>query len=153
VTGPTPNPALDGLSDFYQPAPPAWTPQTIGWYGLFAIATILLLWLSVRAVRGWMANRYRREALKALATASPDQFSALLKRTAIVAWPRERVASLSGESWLSFLTQTSAIELFQAAPGNRMEDLALRSTPVSPEDEEILRSISAQWIRRHRVQV
>ena len=41
-----PNTALDKLHDYYQPAPPTWTPQTIGWYVLFGIVALLLLWFA-----------------------------------------------------------------------------------------------------------
>lgn len=143
---------LAKLHDFYQPPSPAWTPQTVGWYVLFAIIAILLLGLSVHLIRKWRANRYRREALRSLATASPNQFSELLKRTALAAWPRESVASLSGEAWLDFLNKTSGTESFHDAPANRIEEVALRSIHTSAEDEEALRSAAFFWIRRHRVQ-
>ena len=148
----TPNPALDKLHDYYQPAPPAWTPQTIGWYVLFGIVALLLLWVAIHAIRRWLVNRYRREALRELAIVTPDQFSALLKRTALAAWPREKVASLSGDAWLKFLSDAGATESFRSAPGNRIEELALRAGSPSIEDEQILRTTVAEWIRRHRVQ-
>lgn len=143
---------LDGLHDFYQPAPPAWTPQTVGWYVLFAIIGLLTLWLTFRAVRRWIADRYRREALRELPATAPDGLSALLKRVALVAWPREKVASLNGDAWLNFLNDTSRDNAFQRAPGNRIEEIALRSETISPEDSQALREIAANWIRRHRVQ-
>ena len=70
---------LDKLHDFYQPLPPAWTPQTIGWYVLFAVAGLVVLWLVVHTVRRWFRNRYRREALHELALLPAEQFSTLLK--------------------------------------------------------------------------
>jgi Domain of unknown function (DUF4381) len=152
VNSGAPNPALEKLHDYYQPAPPAWTPQTIGWYVLFGIVAILLLWTAIHVVRSWLANRYRRDALRELVAATPDQFSALLKRTALAAWPRERVASLNGDSWLNFLAETSSIESFRNAPGNHVEELALCSGSVSAEDERTIRALAAEWIRRHRVQ-
>ena len=148
MTGP-----LDKLHDFYQPAPPAWTPQTIGWYVVFAVAGLLLLWLVIHSIRRRLANRYRREALRALASAQPQEFSALLKRTALTAWPREKVAPLSGESWLTFLNQTAAGELFQDSPANRIEEAALHVIPLTASDEQVLRAATATWIRRHRVPV
>ena len=143
---------LDNLHDFYQPPPPSWAPQTIGWYTVFAIAGVLALWMLVHLARKWFANRYRREALRELATVPPDQFSALLKRTALAAWPREKVASLSGEPWLKFLDESSGGDLFHRAPADRIEELALQSERLSSEDEVALRQATATWIRRHRVQ-
>lgn len=146
------NAPLDKLHDFYQPAPPAWTPQTIGWYVVFAILGLLLLWLIVRSIRKWLANAYRREALRELAVLPPEQFTTLLKRTALAAWPREKVASLSGEEWLEFLNKTAEADNFRHLPGNQIEEIALRQAALSGDDERALRRITAEWIRRHRVQ-
>lgn len=143
---------LDKLHDFYQPPPPAWTPQTVGWYVIFAIAGLLVLWMAIHFIRKWFANRYRREALRELVLLPPDQFSTLLKRTALAVWPREKVASLSGAAWLEFLNKAASEGMFERAQGNRIEEIALRSTTLSSEDERELRRIAADWIRRHRVQ-
>jgi hypothetical protein len=143
---------LDNLQDFYQPVPPAWTPQTIGWYVLFAIVGILIVWVTIYSVRRWLANRYRREALRQLALLPPEQFSTLLKRTSLTAWPREKVASLTGEAWLDFLNASASDELFRDAPGNRIEEVALQRVVLSAQDQQELRKLAAEWIRRHRVQ-
>jgi hypothetical protein len=143
---------LDKLHDFYQPPPPSWVPQTVGWYVLFSVLGLVVLWVIIHSIRRWNANSYRREALRELATASPEQFSSLLKRTALSAWPREKVASLSGENWLRFLTETAPDSAFVHAPSNRIEEVALRTTTLSSEDQEALRVATAAWIRRHRVQ-
>ena len=143
---------LDRLHDFYQPAPPAWTPHTIGWYCLFAIAGMLTLWLAIRGARRWLHNRYRRRALRELALLPPEQFSTLLKRTALAAWPREKIASLTGDAWLNFLNQTAENGGFQRAPGNRIEEISFRPMALSHDDEQALRTVAAAWIRRHRVQ-
>jgi len=147
-----PNPALEKLHDYYQPPPPSWTPQTTGWYVLFAAVGIFLLWLAFRLLHSWFRNRYRRQALKELAAARPDQFSGLLKRTALAAWPREKVASLSGDSWLKFLNTTATSDFILNAAGSRIEEISLRKTAISSEDEQAMRALAAEWIRRHRVQ-
>lgn len=148
-----PSPAdLSKLHDFYQPAPVSWAPHTIGWWVVFGVLALLVLWFAVHEIRRWLRNKYRREALRELATTSPEHFSTLLKRTAIVAWPRERVASLSGEKWIGFLAQSSSINTFEESPGNRIEQVALSAAALSTEDRDKLRDLAAQWIRRHRVQ-
>jgi Domain of unknown function (DUF4381) len=144
--------ALDKLHDFYQPVPVSWSPQTVGWYVVSGIGALLLLWFVVREVRLWVRNRYRREALSELASTSPEQLSALLKRTALAGWPREQVASLSGDRWLRFLVESSAIHSFQEAPGNLIEAVALAPASLTAEEQDRLKDLAAQWIRRHRVQ-
>jgi uncharacterized protein DUF4381 len=42
---------LDKLHDFYQPPQPAWIPQTAGWYVVFAIAGLLIVWAIIHAIR------------------------------------------------------------------------------------------------------
>ena len=142
---------LDKLHDFYQPPPPAWTPQTIGSYVVFGIFGIAVMWLTIHYFRRWLRNRYRREALRELALLPPEQFSTLLKRTALAVWPRERVASLSGQAWLGFLDETGGSDGFVQSPGNRIEEIALRQMTLARDDEQALRAITAEWIRRHRV--
>ena len=140
---------LDQLHDFYQPAPPSWRPQTIGWYVLFVIAGALLLWLAIHLLRRWRENRYRREALSELARTNVAGLSALLKRTALSAWPREEVASLSGAAWLKFLSDSAHKPLFEKEPENRIEDLAFSSSTLSSEDESELRNAASIWIKHH----
>lgn len=143
---------LDKLHDFYQPPPPSWTPQTIGWSVVFAMVGLAVLWVMIRSIRKWLADRYRREALRELALLQPDQFSALLKRTALAVWPREKVASLSGKAWLQFLSESAKNDSFHQQPGNRIEEIALRSETLSSDDAQALKKLTAEWIRSHRVQ-
>jgi hypothetical protein len=146
------NAPLDKLHDFYQPPPPAWTPQTAGWYIVFTIVGLLLLWGVLHFIRGWTANRYRREALRELAAAPVDGISALLKRAALSAWPREKVAPLSGDAWLRFLSASGGDDSFRCSPGMHVEEIALTPSALSSEEEDALRKIAERWIRRHRVQ-
>ena len=146
MTGP-----LGELHDFYQPPPPAWTPQTVGWYVLFTFVGLVAIGCVVRTIRRWHADRYRREALRELSSTPPDQLSALLKRVALAAWPREKVAALNGENWLQFLGDTSKDLDFHQAPGNLIEETALHPASLSAQQTAALREIAANWIRRHRV--
>jgi uncharacterized protein DUF4381 len=146
------NGSLDKLHDFYLPTPPAWTPQTPAWYVVFSAIGLLILWFATRTVRKWIANRYRRAALRELATVPPQQYSTLLKRTALAAWPRDKVASLNGPAWLKFLDETSGESRFQNSPGDQIEEIGLRPVTLSADTEQALRTLAAKWIRRHRVQ-
>ena len=109
---------LDLMHDLVRPEPIQWTPQTIGWavVGVWLLCVIaIVLWHSIRR---WRRNRYRRAALaeldklQATIDLEPDRaavaVATLLKRTALVAYDRSEVASLSGEAWAEFLCRTSA---------------------------------------------
>jgi hypothetical protein len=141
---------LDNLHSFYQPPPPSWRPQTIGWYIVFTIVALILLWVAVNLFRRWSENRYRREALSELQHMETSQLSALLKRTALSVWPREEVAALSGPAWLKFLDSSARKPLFDGAPVNRIEEFALSAAKLSSEDESALREAAGAWIRQHK---
>jgi hypothetical protein len=149
--------ALDKLHDFYQPPGPSWMPQTIGWYIVFGLLVLLAAWAVWRIVSRWRHNRYRREALRELESADISGIPALLKRTALAAWPREQVASLTGKRWLRFLEQTGGAGTLArsagARPGADFLDLDYRGAILTPEEEKNIRQAASNWIRRHRVRV
>lgn len=158
------NAFLDKLQEIRLPAPVAWTPQTVGWYVLAALAALGLLWLARALARRWAANRYRRAALAELAgikgrlggetgpARALAEIPALLKRTALATFPREEVAGLSGETWLGFLDSSAGTTDFSSGPGQMLADLPYSPAAQSPPADDIrqLLSVSQRWIRRHR---
>jgi len=144
-------PDLSKLHDFYQPPPPSWMPQTIGWYVLFGLFCALALYFLVREARRWAQNRYRRDALRELQSAPVNLLSEVLKRTAMVTWPRSHVASLTGQRWTEFLAESSKVQEFNSTPGNRIEDIALGDCRVTSEEERHLRQLASDWVRTHHV--
>ncbi|KXG87558.1 DUF4381 domain-containing protein [Agrobacterium bohemicum] len=126
-----PDPALQtallSLRDIVLPEPVSWLPQTWGWVLVAAVLTVGIVIAALRWTSRYRANAYRREALAMLepirrlleqpATRSDGfrQLGELVKRTALAAWPRSEVASLSNEDWVAFLkdngsTDTHALE-------------------------------------------
>ena len=144
-------PDLNELHDFYQPPPPSWVPQTIGWYVLFGLLCALALYFIAREVRRWLQHRYRRDALRELQSVPVNQLSEVLKRTAMVTWPRSQVASLTGQKWIEFLAAYSKAREFNSGPGNRIEDIALGECRVTSQDEQRLRKLASDWVRTHHV--
>ena len=142
---------LDQLHDFYRPALPSWMPQTIGWYIVFGVLFLLVAWAAWRMFARWRRNRYRREALRELEQADVSARPVLLKRVALAAWPREEVASLTGEPWLQFLEIHD--NEFSKDQGRHLLDLEYRGVRPAPEQEQAVRQAAADWIRRHRVRV
>ena len=111
---------LSQLKDIHLPDPVSWWPPAPGWWGLFLLlilSIVFITWLH----RRYHANRWRKHALleceqikKLLidgSTQPPIQqqaaqhISALLRRAAITRFPRSEVASLSGQEWINFLNQ------------------------------------------------
>lgn len=152
------NPEFEGLSlveliDLLQevPEPPEvpLTPQTPGWIvlGLLvaALAFFLVRWLWQR----WRNNAYRREAIRALQQTPDDAaaIAAILRRTALAAYPRAEIAALSGDRWLAFLDKTYPGAAFGDGPGHVIALAPYRAQPASPE----LRRAATTWIRKHKV--
>ncbi|SFU02247.1 protein of unknown function [Algoriphagus locisalis] len=107
----TANPANLDLGQIYEPPPVSFTFETVGWAilgGLLMMGVLVILFF---AIRKYLRNRYRREALEALAKLETDQNSfpqvlVILKRVAMQVFGREKVGTLYGSSWLSFLDKT-----------------------------------------------
>jgi hypothetical protein len=144
---------LDHLHDFYQPPPPSWMPQTIGWYIVFGLLALLAVWAAWRMLMRWRHNRYRREALRELEHTEVSGIPVLLKRVALAAWPREQVAPLSGESWLQFLETHGGKGAFAKDTGRLLVELDYHQAAPTDADEHAIREAAGDWIRRHRVRV
>jgi len=139
---------LDKLVEPGDPPPVSMMPQTWGW-GALAIAVIILAVLAgFRLYRSWRANAYRRSALGALAQAQgvPEEIAAIVRRTALAAFPRKDVAGLTGADWLHFLRTTCKGSPFDGAAGEALTAAPYRDVPPSAE----LETAAARWIRSHR---
>src|SRR5262245_6582533 len=130
-TSPTTPPAdpVAGLVDFPLPDTVSLWPQT--WTARITIAVVLVAAVVAAwtFIRRWHANRYRREALAELgrieANQAPDAVAAelalLVRRTALAAFPRERIVALTGPAWLSFLDHSYGGAEFSNGAGSLLE--------------------------------
>jgi hypothetical protein len=151
-----------GLIDIQVPQQVSLWPET--WASRIAVVVLLVtavvaIWRFISYRR---ANRYRREALAELKAItrtsvtrqSPNeltaQLSLLMRRTALVAFPREQVAPLSGATWLSFLDQTSGGTDFSRGLGRLLASAPYaRNEPGDGRCPELI-ELTRRWIRGHR---
>ena len=91
--------SLQNLHDIVEPMPGSiWWPPEPGWWFLLVIVLAVCLWRFMRRIKNRHADAYRREALSELERLEDiTRLPELLKRTALVAYPRKTVASLAGE--------------------------------------------------------
>jgi hypothetical protein len=157
---------LAGLADIAVPDPVSWYPQAWGWWvlagGLFLVALVLAL----RRARRFAADRYRREALRECAAldarldsesrraAALVELAVLLKRTALSAWPRAKVASLSGRTWIDFLRRHGGRASVDERMARLLDDAEYRPSSLaslSPQDAHACARAVRDWIESHRV--
>jgi hypothetical protein len=138
------------------PPGPAWA---VAVYILFAV----FLGLGIRAWSKWAANRYRRLALRELAEierfheadSAIEAIPALLKRTALMAYGRPAVASLSGEAWYRFLEGSSRLFREAEKPAAFFVSLAYQPAAgarLTTEERAAIVRAARTWIRSHRVE-
>ena len=154
---------IHGIDEIILPDAVSWWPTAPGWKALAIIIIILLLFKCVRWMKHWWRNRYRREALRQLMQVQHHAGKQLqevvavlpyyLKVTALQAYPRQDVASLSGDNWLVFLDQQYSGAAFSEGVGRKL--LAVAYLPqeqwqLSEKDSEVLISMSRSWISKHR---
>jgi Domain of unknown function (DUF4381) len=155
---PMPNDPVAGLIDIPLPTaislwPTTWTSRIV--IALLVSAAFLSIW---RFAQHWHANRYRRAALAELdqllrspnvGTASADAALALLvRRTALAAFPRDKIAPLAGPAWLAFLDQSYGGHEFSNGVGRALET-APYARPRGAEDVTPLAELVRRWIRTH----
>lgn len=154
---------IHGIDEIMLPEAVSWWPTAPGWKALAIIIVILLLFMCVHWMKRWWRNRYRREALRQLMQVQHHAGKQLqevvavlpyyLKVTALQAYPRQDVASLSGENWLAFLDKQYSGTAFSEGIGRKL--LAVAYLPqeqwqLSEKDSEALISMSRLWISKHR---
>lgn len=140
---------LDQLVPPTEPTPISMAPETFGWWVVLALLACALAYGVWRYVLYRRRTAYRRAALRALAAAGQDAaaLAAILRRTALAAYPRAEVAGLSGEAWLAFLDDTGGTRDFRHGPGAVLARAPYDGTAVAPPD---VVAAAERWITRHR---
>ena len=113
---------LSNLRDIVVPPAVSFWPPASGWWIVGAACLVAVGVAVAAAVRHRTRNAYRREALRELATADARDISAILKRAALAAFPREQVASLTGPAWIAFLDRTGGTKFATTALASMIYD-------------------------------
>lgn len=145
---------LSNLRDIVMPPPVPWWPPAPGWWIVAAALAAALAILAVHMIRRYRHNAYRRAALAELAALDPVNeparvlaLSAILKRAALVAYPRAEVASLTGAAWMAFLDRTAGTDAFTKGPAAALERAAY-GAPTG--DGAAIVAAARRWVKRHR---
>ena len=155
-----PNP-LDQLRPNHLPDPIGIWPPALGWWLVALLAIVLLCLLCFWAIRWHQKRRYRTAGCKKAhqlqksylehqdARRYATECNRLLKSVALQVFPQERVASLSGQAWRSFLSETSNNPDFLNSAGDALGDH--RFDPTYEPDTSALHTLTHGWIKKHHV--
>lgn len=145
---------VDLLDRLIEPdAPPAisMVPQTAGWWVLAVAIAVILAYGVFRFLAYRRRNAYRQVALAELQenVEHPAVIADILRRCALVAYPRASVASLSGQDWLAFLDRSAQMTDFTQGAGQ-----AVTSAPYArgQSPDPALVKAARNWIRQHKAE-
>ncbi len=146
---------LQSIRDIQVPDGVAWWPPALGWWLLAATLTALAAALAIYQQRRSRLRRVATAELSAITERFEQhqdrgrlamEISILLRRIALVRYPTESVAALSGMEWLGFLEERGAGFLGSEAKCN----LAQAPYAKNPEyDSEWLLDLAGRWIRNN----
>ena len=140
---------LASLRPLHTPEPVGWWPPAPGWWMLAGLVLLLLVagwWYHRRTAlhRAALGELRRLERLEFGDTRLAAGVNRLLRRVALVCFPHQQVAGLSGEAWLQFLDSGSRKKGFCHGPGQ-----VLATGPFAPTctvDRAALIDLARQWI-------
>jgi hypothetical protein len=124
---------------------------------LAVLLIILLLRYGWRRLHHWYRNRYRREAAARLRLLAQDndsdtlliELNKLLKLTALAAFSREQVASLSGHAWVNFLNRQCPSQPFSGDIGLLLATGVYETARQPQARQQALLAACRDWIEQH----
>jgi hypothetical protein len=148
---------LNKLHDIQLPKPVGWWPLAPGWYALIIALLIFLAMMCYLYYRRFINAKAKREALQRLADYQQCylknrnsqlysiKISELLRRVALVYFPREKVAGLQGQEWIKFLNENAKGLNFNEISSFLLE---LPYQPPRTENLQPLFSHARAWIKQ-----
>ena len=143
------------LRPLHLPEPPGLWPPALGWWllaGVFLLLVAIIWWL----LKYQRRLRYRSAALQELKmleqSACSDSvllasLSALLRRSAVLAFPASGCAGLQGDDWLKFLdAHLSGADAFSTGPGRCLGTGPYQRQPEF--DRAGLLNLSRRWLKQ-----
>lgn len=151
--------SLNALEDIMVPDPVGLFPFAPFWWFASAIAAV---WIVYGLFTGWIhyrRNAYRRQGVKLIHelhdAASFEtglrEVNEILKRVAIAAFSRERVASLWGSDWIDFLKASMDGFPFNRVSAEALAKISFTSLPDQFGRDEYAATLEAAtaWILQH----
>ena len=145
------------LADIHLPAQPDWWPPAPGWWLLAALLLAALTHGVIRALR-WRKRRRQQQMIDSTLAELRQQFARgetqaaiaglnrLLRALALMHFPREETASLTGEQWLAFLDRGAQTHDFSQGPGRVLGEGPYQTHAPKDLDTDALLRLTRRWI-------
>ena len=157
--------SLNDLRDIALPEKISFWPPAVGFWILLGLVVIVLTHIALKKYKKWRVNAYRRAGLLLLKElgdnfsddnqeATVENISLILKRVALAAYSREKVASLTGDAWLGFLNESYGGKEFLEHPAVLLKDASYRQSKesiIGKDDFKKLLFLAQTWITQHKI--
>lgn len=140
------------VGQIYEPDAIPFTFETIGWKICLGLLILLLSYFIFLFYRYYAAQAYKRNAIKALQHLDKQEITSvfvLLKQVAIHTYGRDKIASLYGDDWFSFLDSSSSMQPFFNPNKNIFKKALYQNEKMDQLDWNQLLSHSKRWIKHH----
>ncbi len=148
------------LRDIHMPQEPPLWPPALGWWLMAALLMVLLVWTVWVAVRHHRLYRQRQRILAMLGDLEQEsgdkvtpqriaQISILLRRLALMRYPRRQVAALTGTDWLGFLDESGGDGNFCKGPGQVLASGPYQSALITDLDTRALGALVRNWVKKN----
>lgn len=162
---PQQQPVLE-LEDIHLPASPAFWPPAPGWWIAATLLIALVGFAFYKLLKYRNKRKQQQKILNVLSSFEQDlkegkgsesiaNINRLLRRLALMHYPRQQVASLTGSQWLGFLDTTGATTAFTKGAGRILEDgpyVAQLPENFDSFDSEGLIKAVTQWVKKINTQ-
>jgi len=147
------------LEDIHLPATPSFWPPAPGWWIAFALLLGVIGFIVRRAYRYRKFRQQRQYILNALQVLQQDfaqqpdpeaiaSINQLLRRLALMFYPREQVASLTGHDWLKFLDRSGETDDFTQGSGQLLGTAPYQNRLPEDSDIEGFSNAIENWVKR-----
>ena len=148
------------LRDIHLPGPPGFWPPAPGWWLVGAVLIALLAWGVVIGVRRYRSHLQRQRIFTTLSVLEQElasehtpeglaRISMLLRRLALMRFPRQQVAALTGTAWLRFLDASGGNGRFTTGPGRVLGTGPYQRTVQPDLDTTGLVALVRDWVRKN----
>ncbi|KTD34331.1 hypothetical protein Lmor_1728 [Legionella moravica] len=148
---------LAQLKDIHLPDPIGWWPLAPGWYVVMSMMFLLIIGIAYWSYKQHINGLAKRKALGLLhiykenylkdrnVQIASARISELLRRVALVYFPRAEVASIHGDDWIDFLNKTSKNIDFKQVKAMLLESPFKTAESVNLDP---LFTCAEQWIKQ-----